>query len=125
MPHYQPFLTLTEALLFSFLLGLMTWFVRLATTQARIRRSIESESDSIVLEDLRKDSLRIGTIVWCFAPPICLWFGYLYVAHFIPPRTSQWWIAMSIPPAIFCILNCVAFMVRDRHYKSVADSVAG
>jgi hypothetical protein len=98
MPHNQPFLTLTEALLYSFLLGLMTWLVRLATTQARIRRLIASESDSIVVEDLRKDSLRVSTIVWCFAPPICLWFGYLYVAHVIPPQTSQWWIAMSIPP---------------------------
>jgi hypothetical protein len=32
---------------------------------------------------------------------------------------------MSIPPAICCIINCIAFMVRERHYKSVADSVAG
>jgi hypothetical protein len=125
MPHNQPFLTFTEALLYSLLLGLMTWVVRFATNQARMRRLIASESDSIVLEDLRKDSLRISTIVWCFAPPISLWFGYLYVAHFVPSRTSQWWIAMSIPPAIFGIINCVAFMVRERHYKSVADSVAG
>ena len=125
MPHNQPFLTFIEALLYSLLLGLMTWVVRFATTQARIRRLIASESDSIVVEDLREDSLRISTIVWCFAPPICLWFGYLYVAHFIPPRTSQWWIAMSIPPASFCILNCFAFMVRKRHHKSVAGSVAG
>jgi hypothetical protein len=125
MPHIQPFLTLTEALLYSCLLGLITWFVRLATTQARIRRLIASESDSIVAADLRKDPLRISTFIWCFAPTICLWFGYLYVAHFIPPRTGQWWVAMSIPPVIFCILNSLAIMVRERHYKSIAKSVAG
>lgn len=125
MPHYQPFLTLTEALLYSLLLGLMTWFVRLATTQARIRRLIASESNPIVVEYLRKDSLQISTFIWCFAPPIALWFGYLYVAHVVPQRTNQWWIAMAIPPAIFCMLNFAAFIVRERHCKSVADSVAG
>lgn len=122
MPQNQPFLTLSEALLYSFLLGLVAWIVRLATTQARIRRFIASGYDSIVVNDLQKDSLRLSTIVWCFAPPISLWFGYLYVAHFIPPRTSKWWIAMAIPPAIFCILNAFAFIVRERHSKSIADS---
>ena len=125
MMQNQPFLTFTEALAYSVLLGLIAWLVRVARNQSEIRRRIAAGSDPLVVNDLREDSLRISSIVWCLAPPICLWFGYLYVAHFIPPHTSQWWIGMSISPAIFLILNCVALIVRERHTRSVANSAAG